>query len=174
MKGLPIQAVLQGAGLISGLVQIEIQGAGRLAVCRIMLLSLEASSSGYLTDQFLFNVSSFDSEKKQILLESVRYMSKDGCSEAAGWQLSEHVESAFGRFYYRVACAEDGKPLEPGDTLIICLRLEDEQSLFSEDWFLDAPASTFDGFQAAAVIKFPGNKQMLAGGQFEIASPSPT
>lgn len=166
---MPIQAVLQGAGLISGLVRFDVLDSGRCAECRITLGSLENSRTHCVSDQFLFNLSSFYSEKKQILLKSVEILSKKGQSRVTHWGLLEDVETAYGRFYYSLLCGENsGQPLMPGDTLIFRLVAED-RTIFTEESFLDAPASTFNGFQAALVIKFPNNnKQMLSGGQFEV------
>jgi len=162
-----IQAVLQGAGLISGLVRIDITEAGRYAVCSVTLHSLEVPPTYCVADQFLFNLSSFYSEKKQILLKSAVHMTKDGQVEA-GWELMEDVESPFGKFYYSLICSDVGRPLEPSDTLLFQLELSDDDAVFQDSCFIDAPASTLDGFQAAVVIKIRNKKQMLAGGQFEI------
>lgn len=167
---MPIQAVLQGAGLISGIVCVDVLESGRSALCRIVLRSLDRSLAQCETDQFLFNLSSFFPEKKQILLSRVDYMFRGCDKHQTFWNLEKDVETSFGHFDYSVTCSldEGGTPLKEGDDLLVRLQLADEHGTFSEDCFLDAPASTFNGFQAALVIKFPGNRKMLAGGQFEV------
>lgn len=167
---MPIQAVLQGAGLISGIVRVDLLESGRSVNCRIVLRSMDGTLAKCETDQFLFNLTSFFPEKKHIMLNDVDHVSQDGSIRRTYWSLEKDVETSFGPFDYRLSCSleEGGRPLKEGEDLLFQLQASDEQHAFHEDWFLDAPASTFNGFQAALVIKFPGSKQMLAGGQFEV------
>jgi len=164
----PIQAVLQGAGLLSGLVTLHLSDSGQYVDCRIRLNSLKAPPARCKSDQFFFNVSPFDTEKKQILLSRVMLRTKDGADLPGNWSLWTDVETAFGRFDYGLFCQEtDGRPLRPGDTISFRLSFADGESVFHADSFIDAPASTINGFQAALLIRFPGGVQRLAGGQFE-------
>lgn len=167
VNAVSIQAVLQGAGLVSGLIRIEIHPSGRSAACRLTLRSPELNSFHCTSDQFLFNLSSFYSEKKKILLTSVIHLSKNGRYDGS-WSLLEDVETSFGQFYYSLLCSEYGPPLKPGDTLVFELQTSDEQFTISDSCFLDAPTSTLDGFQAAVAIRFSDQRRTLAGGQFEL------
>lgn len=165
---MPIQAVLQGAGLLSGLVTLHLSDSGQCVDCKIKLNSLKAPPARCETDQFFFNLTSFDAEKKQILLSQVKLLTKDGAIHPGQWSLWTDVESAFGRFDYGLICSEaGGRPMKPGDTLSFRLCFADGESVFQADSFIDAPASTINGFQAALLIRFPGGVQKLAGGQFE-------
>lgn len=167
---MPIQAVLQGAGLISGIVRIDLLESGRSANCRIVLRALDGSYAQCESDQFLFNLTSFLPEKKQIVLNHVDCVCQDGSIRHTCWSLEKDVETSFGHFDYRLICSHDegGAPLKEGEDLLFQLLAADAHDGFTEESFLDAPASTFNGFQAALVIKFPGSKRMLAGGQFEV------
>lgn len=167
VNGLPIQAVLQGAGLISGLVRIDLSDGGRCAVCTIMLGSLTSDPCPCTADQLLFNVLNYQTGKKQIQLQHAEYVPRGGTVQRASWQLQEDVEFAYGRFDYALVCSDEGRPLMPGDLLIVRLCTNPGGLRFGYECFMDAPASTFNGFQAALVIKYPGYRQMLAGGQFE-------
>jgi hypothetical protein len=168
VNAVPIQAVLQGAGLLSGLVTFHLNSSGKCVNCMIKLNSLKKPPAQCRSDQFFFNLTSFDAEKKQILLSDVKLEAKDGSVHPGNWTLCADVETAYGRFDYGLHCLESGgRSLRPGDTLRFRLCCADEQSVFHADSFIDAPASTINGFQAALLILFPGGIQKLAGGQFE-------
>lgn len=166
MNAVPVQAVLQGVGLISGVVSVQLTEPAECAVVSVTLRSLEAFPIPFSSDRFLFNLSSLCAEKKKILLTSAVHLTDSGRRNAV-WELTEGVESAFGTFHYSLRRTERDDPLRLGETLIFTLQSADDRFMFRESSFLDAPASTLDGYQAAVVIKFRGGRQALAGGQFE-------